>query len=98
MKEKSSSPATFENALERLEQIVEQMEADALPLEEMLERYEEGIKLVAFCSAKLDAAQKRIELVARNAAGEPQIAEFDPAAPPSKGTSKRAAPDDVSLF
>ena len=47
---------SFENAIERLEAIVEQMESDSLPLEDLLTRYEEGLKLVKFCSEKLDAA------------------------------------------
>lgn len=108
MAEKKTSDVTFENAVERLEHIVEQMESDQLPLEEMLERYEEGTRLVKLCSEKLVAAEKRIELVARNAAGKPQITEFDPATPPpstlapasrsAKSTSKAPPADDVSLF
>lgn len=105
MAEPKTNPTSFESAVERLEQIVEAMESDQLPLEEMLERYEEGTRLVKLCSEKLVAAEKRIEIVTRNAAGKPQIAEYDPAAPaaspgprPSKGTSKPAPSDDVSLF
>ena len=104
MAEKHTKEATFETAVERLEEIVEQMESGQRPLEEMLERYEEGTRLVKLCSEKLVAAEKRIEIVSRNAAGKPQIAEFDPAAPapaparPAKGTSKPASTDDVSLF
>jgi len=108
MAEKSQKETTFEKAVERLESIVEAMESDQLPLEEMLERYEEGTRLVKFCSEKLTAAEKRIEIVTRNAAGKPQIAEFDPANPPAlstptvqrseKGTSKPSPSDDVSLF
>ena len=98
---------TFENAVERLEHIVEEMEGDQLPLEEMLQRYEEGTKLVKLCGEKLTAAEKRIEIVARNASGKPQIDPFDPAAPTppptraprsTKGPSKPAPADDVSLF
>ena len=61
----------------RLEKIVEQMESNQLPLEEMLERYEEGIKLVKLCSDKLGAAEKRIEIITRNASGKPQVVEFE---------------------
>lgn len=105
MADKKTNETTFETAVERLEHIVEQMESDQLPLEEMLERYEEGTRLVKLCSEKLTAAQKRIEIVARNAAGAPQIAEFDPeskpapdAPRPAKGASKPTPADDVSLF
>lgn len=100
---------TFETAVERLETIVQVMESGELPLEELLERYEEGTRLVKLCGEKLAAAEKRIEIVTRNAAGEPQPAAFDPAAsaaavpPPApsrsaKGTSKPKLSDDVSLF
>ena len=88
-----SSEETFENAVTRLEKIVEQMESDQLPLEELLTRYEEGVILVKTCEQKLAAVEKRIEIITRNAAGEPQIEEFEP--------EKKAAAkprDDVSLF
>jgi len=103
MAEKKTTETTFESAVERLEQIVEAMEGGELPLEEMLERYEEGTRLVKLCSEKLAAAEKRIETVTRNAAGKPQIAEYDPETPVAsrseRGASKpKPADDDVSLF
>ena len=102
MAEKKTTETTFESAVERLEQIVDAMEAGELPLEEMLERYEEGTRLVKLCSEKLAAAEKRIEMVTRNTAGKPEIAEYDPAAPAvsrsAKGAAKPAPEDEVSLF
>ncbi len=101
---------TFEEALQRLEALVDAMEGGQLPLEEMLERYEEGTRLVQLCGEKLAAAEKRIEIVARNAAGKPEIAEFEPgaataaeAAAPALSRSparskKASAGDEVSLF
>ena len=95
---------TFEEAVERLESLVEAMESGELALEEMLDRYEEGTRLVQFCSEKLAAAEKRIEIVTRNAAGKPEVAEFDPASPastPSTRPAKAAKPspeDEISLF
>lgn len=88
-----STEQTFETALQRLEHVVEEMESDKLPLEDLLTHYEEGIKLVQVCQEKLTAAEKRIEIITRNAAGEPQIEEFEP-------DKKPAAPagGDVSLF
>ena len=88
-----SSEETFESAMSRLEQIVEQMESDQLPLEELLTRYEEGVKLVKVCEEKLAVAEKRIEIITRNAAGEPQVEPFEP-----EKKSAAAARDDVSLF
>lgn len=84
---------TFENAMSRLEQIVELMETDKLPLEDLLTRYEEGVNLVKVCEQKLAAVEKRIEIITRNAAGEPQVEEFEPEKKPV--TKSR---DDVSLF
>ena len=75
---KTSDPPSFENAIERLEQLVEQMEGEQLPLEDLLVRHEEGIRLVKICSEKLDAAEKKIEIITRDAAGGPRVAEFEP--------------------
>ena len=85
---------SFENAIERLESIVEQMESGKLPLEELLVRYEEGIKLVKLCSEKLQAAEKRIEIITRDAGGKPKLAEFE--ADQSPASEVESA--DVSLF
>lgn len=53
----------FEDALERLEDIVKKMEAGDLPLDEGLKSFEEGIKLIRFCQAKLDEAERRVEIL-----------------------------------
>jgi len=81
----------FEGAIERLEQIVEQMENDKLPLEDLLVRYEEGIKLVKVCSEKLDAAEKKIEMITRDATGKPRLAEFEPEQKPAQNAGSDVA-------
>lgn len=53
----------FEDALEKIEDIVKKMEAGDMPLDEALKSFEEGIKLIRFCSAKLDDAQRRVEVL-----------------------------------
>jgi len=93
---KKTEPS-FENALERLESIVEKMESDKLPLEELLVSYEEGIKLVKFCSEKLQVAGKRIEIIARDAGGRSKLVEFD-AEQTSAATSPETEAGDVRLF
>jgi exodeoxyribonuclease VII small subunit len=97
-----SSAQSFEHAIERLEQIVEEMEGDRLPLEKLIERFEEGSKLVKVCQEKLDAAERRVDIISRTAAGKPQLAEFDPAsaaaAAPSPAKSAKASDDEISLF
>jgi len=68
---------SFEQAIERLEKIVADMEAAELPLEDVLKRYEEGTRLVRFCSAKLDEAEKKIELLTKKADGSVALKPFE---------------------
>lgn len=51
----------FEDALDKLENIIREMEAGDLPLDSALKSFEEGIRLIRFCSAKLDESQRRVE-------------------------------------
>jgi exodeoxyribonuclease VII small subunit len=60
----------FEEALQKLESIVEAMEAGDLPLETLLARYEEGMKLAKICQAKLAEAEVKIQQLEKTAAGE----------------------------
>jgi exodeoxyribonuclease VII small subunit len=54
---------TFEGSLKRLEEIVAQLEGNKLALEQSLEIFEEGVKLVRFCAGRLDEAERRIEIL-----------------------------------
>jgi exodeoxyribonuclease VII small subunit len=97
---KPAPAANFEQAMKRLEEIVEQMESGDLPLEDLIVRYEEGMKLVKVCQERLASAEQRIEIITRNSAGKPVVQEFEPAAsvaaqPEPKGEPKNV---DVSLF
>jgi len=56
----------FESALKRLEEIVDKMENGDAELDKSLELYEEGIKLVKICSAKLDEAKKKVQILSKN--------------------------------
>lgn len=60
----------FENSLARLETIVKELEKGELSLEEALKRFEEGIKLSQFCSAKLDAAERKVEILLKSEGGK----------------------------
>jgi len=51
----------FEQSLERLETLVNEMESGDLPLEEMIKHFEEGSKLVALCTKKLTEVEQKIE-------------------------------------
>jgi exodeoxyribonuclease VII small subunit len=99
---KTEPPLNFEGAMDRLEEIVEQMESGKMMLEELIVRYEEGMKLVKICQERLASAEQRIEIITRNNAGKPVVKNFEPAAekelparPDEKGANKN---DDVSLF
>ena len=63
----------FEDALKKLESIVETMESDELPLEALLARFEEGTRLAQVCQAKLAEAELKIQKLEKNAAGEPVL-------------------------
>lgn len=73
---KSTGPAagkeapSFEAALKKLEDIVEAMEAGDLPLEAMLARFEEGVRLVKTCQTKLEEAELKIQKLEKNAGGD----------------------------
>ena len=53
----------FEEALQRLENIVRRMEAGDLSLEESLKAFEEGVRLARFCAKKLDEAERRVDIL-----------------------------------
>src|SRR5947208_498638 len=77
---KKAEPALhFEGAMDRLEEIVEQMESGKMMLEELIGRYEEGMKLVKICQERLTSAEQRIEIITRNHAGKAVIKKFEPA-------------------
>jgi exodeoxyribonuclease VII small subunit len=78
---------TFEAALARLEQVVADMEGGQLTLEQSIARFEEGMKLSQFCAQQLDAIERRIETLVRQADGTLQ---WQPAelAPPEDGEAK----------
>jgi exodeoxyribonuclease VII small subunit len=63
------SDIKFEDALARLEQIVDQLEAGELPLETSLKVFEEGVALARRCAKYLEEAEKRIELLTKDEAG-----------------------------
>ncbi len=65
-----ASDLPFEEALKKLESIVETMESEDLPLETLLAKYEEGTQLAKICQDKLAEAEVKIQQLERNPAGE----------------------------
>jgi exodeoxyribonuclease VII small subunit len=99
---KSSEAANeqnFETAMGRLEGLVEEMEAEDLPLERLIVNYEEGIKLVKTCQQKLAEAEKKIEIIQKQAGADPELKPFDPDSKGDPTTPQRkTGPRDASLF
>ncbi|PMP65049.1 MAG: exodeoxyribonuclease VII small subunit [Thermodesulfobacterium geofontis] len=60
---------SFESALKRIEQILKQLENKELDLEEAINLYEEGLRLIHFCEEKLKNARTRIEVILKDKEG-----------------------------
>lgn len=67
---------TFEENLQRLEQIVRAMERGEAPLEESLKLFQEGTELVRACGKLLDEAQLQVKKVMTAADGTPVLEDF----------------------
>jgi exodeoxyribonuclease VII small subunit len=74
----AKNPDSFADSLARLETIVAELETGDLPLETSLELFEEGIGVVKRCTRKLDEAEKRVEVLLKEADGEVTTALLDP--------------------
>lgn len=99
---KTPPEQNFESAMDRLEGIVEQMESGKMHLEELIVRYEEGMKLVKICQERLASAEQRIEIITRNSAGQPVLKAFEPgpepAAAPAAEPAEKKENDRATLF
>ena len=67
----------FEEALKKLEKIVDDLEKGSLSLDEALARYEEGIKLSRLCGKKLEAPKKKVEILVKSEDGSLELKDFD---------------------
>ncbi|WP_411828183.1 exodeoxyribonuclease VII small subunit [Luteolibacter sp. AS25] len=90
-KKSVKSALTFEQALSGLSEIVNEMEGEQLPLEDLVKQYEAGTKLLKQCESVLAAAQKKIELITLSDSEEPA------------SSTRKDSPDiddqnDISLF
>lgn len=59
-----TEPESFEAALAELEAVVQTMEAGKLPLERSLDAYERGMLLLRYCQRTLDAAERKVQVLA----------------------------------
>lgn len=76
----------FEDCLQRLETIVDQLEKGEIPLEQALKLFEEGIQLSNSCRKELDDAEGKVEILLKNN-GKLQAEPFKPLA--ERADSKR---------
>ena len=63
----------FEEAIKKLEKIVEELEQGDLSLDEALKKYQEGIELSRLCSQRLESAKKKIDVLTKNKKGELEL-------------------------
>jgi exodeoxyribonuclease VII small subunit len=76
MAAKKETEKSFEQSMERLEQIVADMEDGTLDLDNMIHRFEEGQGLIQFCSKKLDEVERKVEKLV-NKGGEQVVEPFE---------------------
>jgi exodeoxyribonuclease VII small subunit len=69
---------SFEEAMERLEAIVAELEGEDRGLEEQFALFQEGMELARLCDKKLGEVEKSVEIVLKEASGEWKTAPFDP--------------------
>ena len=73
----SNQKLTFEQSMQRLEQIVRTLERGEAPLDESLKLFQEGTELVRSCGKLLDEAELQVKKVMTAADGTPVLEEFD---------------------
>ncbi|HYE76664.1 MAG TPA: exodeoxyribonuclease VII small subunit, partial [bacterium] len=79
MSESPNEPS-FEQAMERLEEIVGAMEGERMALDEMVCSYEEGMRLLKVCRQRIESARRRVELIVAETEGKATLAPFEPGA------------------
>ena len=73
----TKAKGSFETALQKLEQIVEEMQSADLPLETRLKRFEEGVVLVRECAKALEGAAKKVEVLVKSSGGKLETRLFE---------------------
>lgn len=76
MAKKKSSPS-FEEALQKLESLVEKMESGDISLEQSLEWFEEGIRLVKSCRKQMENAEQKVQSLIKDSEGKLELEKFE---------------------
>lgn len=91
---------SFEDALASIEEIVDSMEGEQLPLEDLVTQYEKGSVLLKHCESVLSSARKRIELITlanREESGQ-ETSQPSTSSTPSENDGVSDEPNDIRLF
>lgn len=93
--EESDTPPSFEKSLNELESLIEAMEHEQLPLEDLVASYEKGSALLSHCESILKAARNRIELITlRNQPETAPVPASNHDHPPSPAADEPTSEDD----
>jgi len=84
----------FEEALKKLEKIVDELEDGNIPLDDALGKYEEGIRLSKMCAKKLEAAKKKVEILLKSEDGSVELKPFDEKIAEEEAPKKKKTKDE----
>lgn len=93
MQKRKEKDQGFEQSLNTLEEIVEQLESGELPLEKTLELFEEGVAIARRCQSQLEEAERRVDLLLRERK-EIKVVPFDQNRAATAVESARSEDDD----
>jgi exodeoxyribonuclease VII small subunit len=96
--ERQPDELSFEDAMESLESIVSSLEGERLPLEEMLQSYERGVKLLRVCRSRIETARQRVEIITADleGRGKATLSDFGSLEVPDASSSTSVAEDSSS--
>jgi len=66
-----AAPASYGDAVQQLEQLVEGLESGQLPLEDLLAQYQRGAELLRYCRDRLQAVEEQVKVLDQNGAAQP---------------------------
>ena len=58
-----AEPASYEDALAELERLVAELESGQLPLDRLLQSYQRGAQLLAYCRSRLEAVEQQVKVL-----------------------------------
>jgi len=82
-------PEPYDKLVERLEQVVGELESGGLTLEASIEKFAEGMRLVRDAGQRLDEAERRVDQLVKSAAGEDEEVPFEPEGGRGQGDAGR---------